>query len=125
MTRTVQETEELIARVRELEIEVLEQCRLNGMGAERELALMARVRELEGVCAGMKEPAAVVSSPKLYSSENEILEALCARIKAADDAAADNGYMLDANDCISVLKGTWSGPLANDCPPKPRLGDAG
>lgn len=44
------------------------------------------------------------------------IEALCARIKAADDAAADNDYMLDSDDCISVLRGTWQGPMLNDRP---------
>jgi len=52
-------------------------------------------------------------------TEEEIIARMCARIKAADDAAADNGYMLDSQDCIAVLRGTWHGPLANDCPPKP------
>lgn len=52
-------------------------------------------------------------------TEEEIIERMCARIKAADDAAADSGYMLDINDCIAVLRGTWQGPLANDFPPKP------
>lgn len=37
----------LLRRIPELEAEVQEQARLNGMGAERELALMARVSELE------------------------------------------------------------------------------
>lgn len=44
----VSERDELASRVRELEAEVDEQCRINGMGAERELALMARVAELDG-----------------------------------------------------------------------------
>lgn len=56
----------------------------------------------------------------LPPQQTALIENLCARIKAADDAAADNGYMLDSNDCISVLRGTWTGPLANDLPPKPR-----
>lgn len=38
----VSERDALAVRVSELEAEVLEQCRLNGMGAERELALMSR-----------------------------------------------------------------------------------
>ena len=46
------------------------------------------------------------------------IDALCARIKAADDACADMDYMLDSNDCISVLRGTWMGPMLNDCPPQ-------
>ena len=44
----VSERDALAGRVAELEAEVLDQCRLNGMGAERESALMGRVRELEG-----------------------------------------------------------------------------
>ena len=43
----VSERDALAARVAELETEVLDQCRLNGMGSERELALMGRVAELE------------------------------------------------------------------------------
>lgn len=43
----VSERDALAGRVAELEAEVLDQCRLNGMGAERESALMGRVRELE------------------------------------------------------------------------------
>ena len=44
--KLVSERDELTSRVSELEAEVLDQCRLNGMGAERESALMGRVREL-------------------------------------------------------------------------------
>lgn len=47
------------------------------------------------------------------------IEDLCARIKAADDAAADNDYMLDSDDCIKVLRGQWKGPLAMDKPDAP------
>ena len=59
----------LIERVRAAEAETLEQARLNGMGAERELALMARIKELERAmdasleaeCAG--ETFGTVSGP--------------------------------------------------------------
>ena len=34
-------------------------------------------------------------------------EAMCAAIKAADDKAHDDDYMLDSDDCISVIRGTW------------------
>ena len=44
------------------------------------------------------------------------IEALCARIKAADDAAAEGDYMLDSDDCISVIRGTWKAPMLNDKP---------
>lgn len=53
------------------------------------------------------------------SMANPSIEELCARIKAADDAAADSDYMLDSDDCIAVLRGTWKGPLALDMPKKP------
>ena len=43
------ERDALAVRVTELEAEVLEQCRLNGMGSERELALMGRVSGFEGL----------------------------------------------------------------------------
>lgn len=35
-------------------------------------------------------------------------ERMCAAIKAADDKASDGDYMLDSDDCISVLRGTWN-----------------
>ena len=37
----------LSGRIEQLETEVLEQCRLNSMGGERELALLAKVERLE------------------------------------------------------------------------------
>lgn len=36
------------------------------------------------------------------------VEQACARIKAADDAASLNDYMLDSDDCIKVLRGEWN-----------------
>ena len=51
------------------------------------------------------------------------IEVLCARIKAADDAAADKDYMLDSDDCIAVLRGTWSYPLAMDKPEAPTVAE--
>ncbi len=36
-------------RIEQLEAEVFEQCRINGMGGEREAALMAKVERLEHV----------------------------------------------------------------------------
>jgi hypothetical protein len=44
------------------------------------------------------------------------IDDLCARIKAADDAAADIDYMLDSDDCIKVMRGEWAMPLAMDKP---------
>ena len=56
--------------------------------------------------------------PRTPGTRAALIEECCARIKAADDAMADRDYMLDSDDCISVLRGTWTAPLANDCPPK-------
>lgn len=47
---------------------------------------------------------------------SEFIERACANIKAADDACAGGDYMLDSNDCISVLKGEWTGPILHDMP---------
>jgi hypothetical protein len=44
-------------RIEQLEAEVLEQCRINGMGAERELALMAKVERLERENAELRKDA--------------------------------------------------------------------
>ena len=49
----------------------------------------------------------------------DLLEIMCARIKAADDAMADGDYMLDSDDCISVIRGTWKPPMLNDKPAAP------
>ena len=65
------ERDELASRARELEAEVLDQCRLNGMGAERESALMGRVRELEGA---LKECAAVCAGETM--SKQGLINAL-------------------------------------------------
>jgi hypothetical protein len=52
------------------------------------------------------------------------IDDLCARIKAADDAAADRDYMLDSNDCIAVLRGEWMAPLTMDKPERASHGQA-
>ena len=36
-----------------------------------------------------------------------LIDEICARIKAADDKASEDDYMLDSDDCISVIRGTW------------------
>ena len=57
--------------------------------------------------------------PRTPETQAAWVEEGCALIKAADDAAAAWDYMLDSNDCISVLRGTWKNPIANGCPVKP------
>ncbi len=38
-------------------------------------------------------------------------ERLCSAIKAEDDYCVDNGdYMLDSDDCIAIVRGTWKRP---------------
>jgi len=36
------------------------------------------------------------------------VEEICQAIKAADDEASTRDYMLDSDDCISVIRGTWN-----------------
>lgn len=36
-----------------------------------------------------------------------LLEEHCSLILAADDKASESDYMLDSDDCIAVLRGTW------------------
>ena len=70
----------------------------------------------------LAEQSAPVASPHKQQEPvawGEFVETACALIKAADDAAADRDYMLDSDDCIKVLRGTWSAPLANDQPSPP------
>lgn len=42
-------------RIEQLESEIQEQCRINGMGAEREAALLAKVERLETALAGCRD----------------------------------------------------------------------
>ncbi len=37
-------------------------------------------------------------------------ERICAAIKAEDDHCADGDYMMDSDDCIKVVRGTWERP---------------
>lgn len=68
-------------RVSELEAEVLDQCRLNGMGAERESALMGRVRELEGA---LKEAIVIIDGALCCGHElNSIGKEKLSRCRAA------------------------------------------
>lgn len=49
--------------------------------------------------------------PRSPGTRAALIEECCALIKAADDKAMEGDYMLDSNDCISVLRGTWTPPL--------------
>lgn len=45
---------------------------------------------------------------KMSAAINALVEEMCAAIKAADDKAREGDYMLDSDDCIQVLRGTWN-----------------
>jgi len=62
----------------------------------------------------------MLARTQIAQERGDLVENLCARIKAADDAAADNDYMLDSRDCIRVLRGQWNGPLQLEMPAAPR-----
>ena len=85
-------------RVAELEAEVLEQARLNGIGAERELALMAQVSRLEAERDQLRAELENVRVPegwKLVPVEptREMWEA----VNKLDDEMAAGGY--DGKGC--------------------------
>lgn len=61
---------------------------------------------------------AMLSAAPAQPEQADLIEVLCARIKAADDAAAEGDYMLDSDDCIKVIRGEWTGPMLNDKPAK-------
>ena len=84
-------------------------------------AIIALREALAAVAEPHKQSAPATELRKQQESVawGEFVETACALIKAADDAAADRDYMLDSDDCIKVLRGTWSAPLANDQPSPP------
>jgi hypothetical protein len=78
-----------------------------------------QVEILSDALAESRREVAALKPVQEPSNYNEFVETACALIKAADDAAADRDYMLDSDDCIAVLRGTWKAPLANDMPKQP------
>lgn len=93
------ELTELRARIAELESEVSEQCRLNGMGSEREYVLQGKVAELEAenarleqVCAGEKN---VVLS---YVEENKVLREQLAAAQAREQQLREALDSVRTND---------------------------
>jgi hypothetical protein len=96
-------------RVRGLE------CVIADLQAELD-ATNRQVEILSDALAESRREVAALKAVQEPSNYNEFVETACALIKAADDAAADRDYMLDSDDCIAVLRGTWKAPLANDMP---------
>ncbi len=83
---------QLLGKVAELESELTEQCRLNGIGSEREAALMGKVERLEkqrGELIRMCDMALAVllSEPEtqraLFKAEN-LLQEMLAAVKKRD-----------------------------------------
>jgi len=79
--------------VSEGEAEVLEQCRLNGMGAEREARLMAEVQELRDKYATMEE-ARDAEATKVANRDAEV-ERLCHALETQCVISVTNKERLD------------------------------
>lgn len=58
-------------------------------------------------CMTQWRDRALAAEKALATAQADERERLCVAIKAADDKAADADYMLDSDDCISVIRGTW------------------
>jgi hypothetical protein len=56
------------------------------------------------------ESAETYAAALAEKARQEERERLCAAIKAEDDHCADGDYMLDSDDCIAVIRGTWKRP---------------
>ena len=89
--------------------------------AQLEEALrIARYKDYQGYYKGKHWVAvadkALNESPSTWLSQHDkevearVIERLCTAIKAEDDHCADGDYMMDSDDCISVVKGTWERP---------------
>jgi len=60
------------------------------------------------------------TAEQLHAAVAAERDRLCAAIKAADDEASKGDYMLDSDDCISVIRGTWNPQWApNNTDPQP------
>lgn len=68
------------------------------------------VRSICKAIAADKNLRAKLATPVSYDAALQAeRERLCAAIKEADDkAGVEADYMLDSNDCISVIRGTWN-----------------
>ena len=69
----------LRSKIKALESEILDQCRLNGMGAERELALLGQI-ERQSTALKLAEQALTVISdkPKSFEGQRMAVQALAA-----------------------------------------------
>lgn len=64
--------------IEEIELEGMEQARLNGMGGEREAALLGKVERLERDNARLRAAATEFRRHVLYPGENSVMELIAA-----------------------------------------------
>jgi hypothetical protein len=67
--------------------------------------LMALLIERDDLIRAAMEKADFTYKPTAFAQA--LIDEICERIKAADDKASEGDYMLDSDDCISVIRGTW------------------
>jgi hypothetical protein len=98
----------------------LERAGLVAHGLGRQIGKPSQLADVfrQGVAWALsQQPAQLVPLTDELAAERE---RFCAAIKAADDEASDNDYMLDSNNCISVIRGTWNPQwIANNIKEKP------
>ena len=63
--------------------------------------------------AAPEPPAAEMQTLREDEIRASERERICAAIKAADDKASEGDYMLDSDDCIAVVRGTWNSGAHN------------
>ena len=68
-------------------------------------AITRRIRQCES-----EVPAQLVLEYAIKEAVEAERERICAAIKAEDDHCADGDYMMDSDDCIKVVRGTWERP---------------
>jgi hypothetical protein len=91
---------------------------------ERSAAEMAELCALEDAAGGVFAAGALAEQPPRDAVQQGLAEALaaererlCVAIKAEDDHCVTEGdYMLDSDDCISVIRGTWKRPDYSPAP---------
>lgn len=90
----MQKAAALLRRIPGLEAEVQEQARLNGMGAERELALMAQVSRLEAERDQLR-----AELEKVRNIDADMVD----RMKAAIEGECD-GLAVDEHHAMAILE---------------------
>ena len=91
-----------------VEVSELEKERTARIEAQQRLADMQELVAKSGLAHRMAVQRCVHAAvAEAVAAERD---RLCAAIKAADDKASDDDYMLDSDDCISVIRGTWGTP---------------